>query len=122
MMTEKSKSFMDSPEWKYIQDKIELSTLQYEKDCDEYWDNLSYDDKLKAFYSVVKRIVKGDVEENLTYRGVLYEVFGFGIDAYVIGMEAGYLSLHNSIIPKDQQAEYREWFNEKHNSIQKKDK
>jgi hypothetical protein len=113
MMTEKSKSFMDSPEWKDIQDKIELSTLQYEKDCDEYWDNLSYDDKLKAFYSVVKRIVKGDIEENRSYRGVLYDVFGFDADAYGIGMEAGYLSLHNSIIPKDQQAEYNAWLKEK---------
>jgi len=113
MMSEKSKSFMDSPEWQEIQDKMELAMLRYEKECEEYWNNLSYDDQLKAFYSVVKRLVKGEIEENRSYRGVLYDVFGFGPDAYGIGMECGLMSLHNSIIPKDEQAEYREWWYEK---------
>jgi len=108
-MTEKFKSFMDSPEWQELQDKIKLATLRYEKECEEYWNNLSYDNKLKAFYSVVKRLVKGEIEENCSYRGVLYDVFGFGLDAYSIGMECGLMMLHNSIIPKDEQAEYREW-------------
>lgn len=92
---------MDSPELKDIQDKIELSTLRYEKECDEYWDNLSYDDKLKAFYSVVKRIVEGEIVEGRSYRGVLYEKFQFGIDSYGIGMDCGYMTLHNSIQKKD---------------------
>ena len=112
-MTEKSISFMDSPEWQDIQDKFQLSILQYEKDCDEYWDNLSYDDQLKAFYSVVKRIVKGDIEENRSYRGVLYDVFGFDAAAYSIGMECGYMALHNSIVSKDQQEDYNAWLKEK---------
>lgn len=96
-MNDKSKSFMDSPEWKDIQDKVELSTLLYEKECDEYWDNLSYDDKLKAFYSVVKRIVEAEIIEGRSYRGVLYDKFQFDMDSYVIGMDCGYMTLHNSI-------------------------
>ena len=96
-MNDKSKSFMDSPEWKDIQDKVELSTLLYEKECDEYWDNLSYDDKLKAFYSVVKRIVEGEIIEGRSYRGVLYDKFQFDMDSYGIGMDCGYMTLHNSI-------------------------
>ena len=88
---------MDSPELKDIQDKIKLSTLLYEKECDEYWDNLSYDDKLKAFYSVVKRIVEGEIIEGRSYRGVLYDKFQFDMDSYVIGMDCGYMTLHNSI-------------------------
>ena len=115
-MTEKSKSFRDSPEWRELQDKMELAWHRYEKECEEYWDNLDYEDKLKAFYSVVKRIVKGDIKENRSYRGVLYDVFGFDMDSYGIGMECGYLELHNSIIPKDEQAEYREWWYAKHGS------
>jgi hypothetical protein len=41
-------------------------------------------------------------------------VFGFDMDSYGIGMECGYMELHNSIIPKDEQAEYREWWYEKY--------
>lgn len=70
---------------------------RYERECDEYWMQLSYEDKLKAFYSVCKRIHKGDVKEERSYRGVLYSVLGFGPDAYVIGMECGYMDLHNYI-------------------------
>ena len=92
---------MDSPELKDIQDKIKLSTLLYEKECDEYWDNLSYDDKLKAFYSVVKRIVEGEIIEGRSYRGVLYDKFQFDMDSYVIGMDCGYMTLHNSIQKKN---------------------
>lgn len=69
----------------------------YANECDEYWNNLSYDEKLKAFHSVCKRIHKGDVADGRSYRGVLYDVFGFGSEAYVIGMNCGYMDLHNYI-------------------------
>ena len=76
----------------------------YETETDAWWDALPYDDKLRAFYSVVKRIYDGDIKQQGSYRYVLYDVFGFGPDAYGIGMECGYLSLHNSIMSdKDQQ-------------------
>lgn len=70
---------------------------QYEQDCDDYWANLSYEDKLKSFYSVCKRIYQGDIKDRGTYRWVLYDVFGFEPDAYGIGMECGYMAIHNSI-------------------------
>jgi hypothetical protein len=51
-----------------------------------------------AFSSVVKRIVKGDIKDSGTYRYVLYDVFGFDVDSYIVGMECGYMNLHNSIV------------------------
>lgn len=120
MTDEKKKNswaaYSQSDEYRELQETMELASLRYEKECEEYWDGLSYDDKLKVFYSVVKRIVKGEIIENRSYRGVLYDVFGFDMDSYGVGMECGYISLHNSIIPKDEQAEYREWWYEKHGS------
>ena len=73
------------------------SAEQYERECEEYWNALSYEEKLKAFYSVISRVVKGELEDKGSYRHVLYEVFGFGPDAYIVGMDCGFLRLHNSI-------------------------
>jgi hypothetical protein len=80
-----------------IANMMEESAKKYEVECEEYWNNLSYEEQLKAFYSVVKRIYKGDVIDQGSYRHVLYEVFGFKPDAYIIGMECNYLELHNHI-------------------------
>jgi hypothetical protein len=57
--------------------------------------------KLKAFYAVTKRIHKADIEDNGTYRYALYDVFNFDESSYVIGMESGYLEIHNSIRSDD---------------------
>lgn len=63
----------------------------------EWWNALPYEEKLKAFRSVCRRIQQGDVIERGSYRHVLYEVFGFDADAYVDGMDCGYMDIHNLI-------------------------
>lgn len=70
---------------------------EYDNDCDRYWNSLSQEEQLRAFHSVCKRIYKGDVEDRRSYRGVIYDVFGFGPGAYAIGMDCGYFSIHNLI-------------------------
>ncbi len=80
---------------------------KYEGECDDYWDKLSYEEKLKAFYSVCKRIHKADVVDEGSYRHALYEVFKFDADAYVIGMECNYMDIHNYI--QDGIASHREY-------------
>lgn len=69
----------------------------YNTEADAWWDKLAYEDKLLAFYSVVKRIHDGDIKQQGSYRYVLYDVFGFGPDAYALGMDCGYMTLHNAI-------------------------
>ena len=69
----------------------------YKKESEEYWDSLSKDDQLKVFCAVTRRICKGELDDEGTYRWVLYDVFGFGPEAYVPAQMAGYLELHNSI-------------------------
>lgn len=70
---------------------------KYEQDADAWWEALSEEDKLLAFYSVCKRMYQGEIKEQGSYRHVLYSVFGFGPEAYAIGMECGFLDIHNSI-------------------------
>jgi len=94
-MTETNKIFDALAE---LSDMFEKNREQYDVECNQFWDDLSEEDKLKAFYSVCKRIHKGDVEDRRSYRGVLYNVFGFGFESYTIGMDGGYMSIHNLII------------------------
>ena len=80
-----------------LMESLENAAKEWQAECDTFWEGLSYEDKLKAFGSVVRRIVKGDIEDRGTYRHVLYSVFQFDLDAYGYGMECGYLDLHNAI-------------------------
>jgi hypothetical protein len=75
----------------------EEASREYEKSSNDFWNSLSKDDQMKAFYSVVSRIYKGDVQESRSFRGVLYGVFEFGPESYVIGMESGYMTIHNML-------------------------
>ena len=110
--------FFDSPDWKEMSRLQRESELAYEADCDSYWNALSEDDKLRAFYSVVKRIHKAELIDGGSYRWTLYDVFGFGPEAYGIGMECGYMDLHNSIMSKEQYEEYMTSLRNKDGSIQ----
>lgn len=62
-----------------------------------YWDSLTKEEQLKAFCAVARRIHKGEVELRGSYRYVLYNVFGFGPEAYAQAQLAGYLDIHNAI-------------------------
>ena len=87
--------YLNSPEAKRLQEALEESRLEYKESVDEFWEGLSYEDKEKAFYHVCKNIHRGDVLEGRSYRGVIYDVFGFDSGSYSIGMECGYLTIHN---------------------------
>jgi hypothetical protein len=60
-----------------------------------WWETLPSEQQQWAFYNVCRLIYKGDVEERRSYRGVLYDIFGWGPEAYALGMEARYMELHN---------------------------
>jgi hypothetical protein len=110
--------FFNSPDWKELSRLQRESELAYQADCDSYWNGLSEDDKLKAFYSVVKRIHKAELIDGGSYRWTLYDVFGFGPEAYGIGMECGYMELHNRIMDKEEYDAYRASWRNKDESTQ----
>lgn len=80
-----------------LRETFEEMRIKNENASEGFWNKLTYDEKLMAFYSVVKRIHKGELDEKGSYRYILYDVFGFDVDAYSMGMECGFLDLHNSI-------------------------
>ena len=69
----------------------------FQKEADELWNSLPYDDRLKIFCAVSKRIYEGEIRDKRSYRGVLYSTFGFEPDAYAVAQCSGYMSIHNSI-------------------------
>lgn len=77
-----------------VQEELEEAN---QKESDDFWNNLSKEQQMLAFYSVCKRIHLGDIQHKGSYRHVLYQVFGFGLESYSLGMECGYIDIHNYI-------------------------
>jgi hypothetical protein len=104
-MTDKKytlKDLISSDEWQ------ELGRLQNEWETgedqriDAIWNNMDNNAKMDMFYSVVKRLYKGELIDKGSYRWVLYDVFGFGPEAYEMGMRCNYMELHNSIYTQEE--------------------
>jgi hypothetical protein len=68
----------------------------------ELFESLTDAQKLDIFCFVVSNIHQGEIEEKRSYRGVLYNVFNFGPEAYGPAQLSGYLDLHNSIYSLDE--------------------
>lgn len=88
---------------------MEETRIANETAANDFWNKLSYEDKCNAFHAVVSRIFEGEIKEKRSYRGVLYDVFGFDADMYSRGMDCGFMSLHNSIMDDEQFNEAHKW-------------
>ena len=62
-----------------------------------FWNSLTTEQQLLAFCEVVSRLTQAELVEQKSYRGVLYDTFGFGLDSYVTAQVSGFLDLHNAI-------------------------
>ena len=81
---------------------LQEEEAKYAEETDNWWYNLSQEDRERAFFSVVKRIVQGELRDKTTYRGVLYNTFGFDEGSYLMGMSCGFMELHNSIYTQEE--------------------
>jgi hypothetical protein len=73
------------------------SMTTYENESEAFWNSLSEDERLKVFCAVSRRIHRGEIEDRGSFRYVLYDVFGFGPEAYMVAQDAGFLNIHNAI-------------------------
>jgi len=85
-----------------LSQEMEKSRKIYEHNNDTWWNGLSEQEREDAFYAVVKRIHKAEIEDRGTYRWALYDVFGFDPGMYMRGMDCGYMNLHNSIFASNE--------------------
>jgi hypothetical protein len=93
-----AKDWFNSPELQEMRRVYKEAKDAYDAETEEWWNALSYEDRMKAFYIVTKRIHRGDIVDQGSYRYVLYDVFGFDMDAYLVGMDSGYMDIHNAIV------------------------
>jgi hypothetical protein len=80
-----------------ISQEFEKAYKQREAENDAWWEGLTEQEREDAFYAVVKRIHKAELQDKGTYRYALYNVFGFDHGMYVDGMNCGYMAIHNAI-------------------------
>lgn len=69
------------------------------------FDALSQDDRLDAFCAVVDLLYRGEMLERCSYRGLLYDLCGFGPESYMAAQNVGLIELHNAIYTRDELAE-----------------
>jgi hypothetical protein len=70
---------------------------EYQDMCQTYYSGLEPEEQLMAFCAIIEKLCQGELDERRSYRGVLYETFGWGPEAYAAAQGAGYLGLHNAI-------------------------
>ena len=107
IMQDKMDTYMEAS--RHLTEAFEENRRVNDTAADSFWNSLSYEDKCNAFHAVVSKIFQGDIQKKGSYRYVLYDVFGFGPDMYIRGMDCGYMALHNSIMDDEQFAEANKW-------------
>lgn len=85
----------------FIDEEYEETQINNLKNTiNKFWDNLNQQEKLYAFCAVIKLLTDAEINENRSYRGILYDTFKFGPEAYTLAQLSGFIQLHNSIYTK----------------------
>jgi hypothetical protein len=95
IMNDQMDKLMESSQ--LIAKEMDAARIMQDVEAGFFWDSLSYEDKCNAFHAVVSKIVEGELKVKGSYRYVLYDIFGFGPEMYIRGMNCGFMALHNSI-------------------------
>jgi uncharacterized protein YkuJ len=97
--------YSNSDEYKEFLEIQEEALEQYKQKAKECFDSLEMDNKLLLFFHITNTIFENYFKDNSSYRGLLYDKFGFGPEAYTLGMDSGMFALHNSISTPDENEE-----------------
>ena len=97
--------YLNSDEYKEYLEIQEEALEQYTQKAKEYFESLETDNQLLLFFYITNVIFRNYFKDNGSYRGLLYDKFGFGPEAYSLGMDSGMFALHNSISTPDESEE-----------------
>ena len=88
-------------QWQEMTAQLQAGIKAMEENQEAYWNSLTAEQQLDLFCCVVRRLVKGELDEGRSYRGVLYDTFGWGPEAYSVAQMAGFIELHNAIYKRE---------------------
>lgn len=80
-----------------IQDAFSELEVRFEEERAAIFNSLTSEQQLAVFCEIVHRLTQAELVDRRSYRGILYEVFGFGPESYTLAQFSGFLELHNSI-------------------------
>ena len=97
--------YSNSDEYKEYLKAEEESQELYTQKAKEYFESLETDNQLLLFFHITNQIFENYFKDNSSYRGLLYDKFGFGPESYTIGMDSGMFAIHNAISTPDESEE-----------------
>ena len=97
--------YLNSEEYKEYLEIQEEALGQYTQKAKEYFESLETDNQLLLFFHITNQIFENYFKDNSSYRGLLYDKFGFGPESYTIGMDSGMFAIHNAISTPDESEE-----------------
>jgi hypothetical protein len=100
--------YLNSKEYIELLKLEEEAIEEYKKRAKEYFKSLEVDNQLFLFFHITNCIYENYFNDNGSYRGLLYDKFGFGPDSYSIGLDSGMFAVHNSIsTPKENEERFQ---------------
>jgi hypothetical protein len=94
--------YLNSEEYKEYLELQEKALQEYKQKAKDYFESLETDNQLLLFFYITNVIFENYFNDNGSYRGLLYDKFGFGPEAYSLGCDSGMFELHNSISTPDE--------------------
>ena len=73
----------------------------YQDISESFWTSMSKEEQLWAFCAMMRRLAKAELDDGRSYRGTLYNTFGWGPEAYAVAQMSGFMDVHNAIYKYD---------------------
>jgi hypothetical protein len=89
--------YSNSDEHKEFLDMEVKAIEEYNQKAKEYFQSLEVENQHLLFFHITNTIFQNYFKDNGSYRGLIYDKFNFGPEAYSLGMDSGMFTLHNSI-------------------------
>ena len=89
--------YLNSEEYREFLEIEEKALVEYKQKAKEYFQALDVDNQYLLFFHITNTIFENYFKDGGSYRGLLYDKFGFGPETYSLGLDSGMFALHNSI-------------------------